>query len=973
MRPREHSLWLRLRARLGRCLERLTGRTETPEERFRELFERMPEPVWIVTDTRFIEANPAALAAIGYRDRPSFLSLHPAEVSPEYQPDGELSRVKAERMARLGLEQGVHRFEWVHKRRDGTLFPVEVTLTSIDWLGKPSIYCTWRDITQQKTTEEALKSSELKFSLAYQSSPYAIVITRQADGKVLEVNPAFETMTGYSRHEAVGKTSLELDLWVDEQARKRFLGQLADRGQVDQLEQTFRRRDCTLFTGLISARSFRLHDEPLLLGSILDITESKQAEAALRESEVRFHTLFEFSNDAIVIMDEGHCIDCNEQALELYGCARENIIGASPMDFSPAEQQDGQDTLNKVCDLVGAALAGTPQHFEWRHQRFDGSQFDVEVSLKAFESGGKTLLQSVVRDITERKQAEVGLQESEARYRALNASLEQKVSERTQELVDAQDQLRGLLEQVARSEARFRTIFEQSPLGIALIDSLTGEFQEVNDRFASITGRTRAEMARIDWMRITHPEDVQEDLDNMARMNAGEIPGFQMNKRYLRPDGSVVWISMTIAPVTAEPSGTSRHLCLIEDITERKRTLEQLEELNRTLEQKVAERTAQAEAANVAKSQFLANMSHEIRTPLNAILGLSQILEREPLTEDQHDLISKISTSGNGLLHIINDILDFSKIEAGQLQLDAQPFDLKGLVSEVGQLLTHSAEMKSLMLHYGAADVLPERWIGDGPRIKQILLNLVGNAIKFTEAGQVSLRVLPLTQSAEEGRLRFEIEDTGIGIDAETLSRLFQPFTQADVRTTRRYGGTGLGLSICKRLVEMMGGTIGAHGEPGQGSTFWFELPLRRAEDAPGQAELKPDPQSSGPRLPGLRVLAVDDNRINLFMLERALKLEGATVRMAGDGQQALDILRAAPGDFDVVLMDVQMPVMDGLAATRAIRDDPALARMPVVALTAAVMAEEREAALTAGVDDFLTKPINLESMCAALGHYAQR
>ena len=845
MRPREHSLWLRLRARLGRCLERLTGRTETPEERFRELFERMPEPVWIVTDTRFIEANPAALAAIGYRDRPSFLSLHPAEVSPEYQPDGELSRVKAERMARLGLEQGVHRFEWVHKRRDGTLFPVEVTLTSIDWLGKPSIYCTWRDITQQKTTEEALKSSELKFSLAYQSSPYAIVITRQADGKVLEVNPAFETMTGYSRHEAVGKTSLELDLWVDEQARKRFLGQLGDRGQVDQLEQTFRKRDHTLFTGLISARSFRLHDEPLLLGSILDITERKQAEAALRDSE--------------------------------------------------------------------------------------------------------------------------------ARFRALSASLEQKVSARTAELGAARDQLQGLLERVGRSEARFRTMFEQAPLGIALIDSLTGEFQEVNDRFASITGRTRAEMARIDWMRITHPEDVQEDLDNMARMNAGEIPGFQMNKRYLRPDGSVVWISMTIAPVTAEPGGTSRHLCLIEDITERKRTLEQLEELNRTLEQKVAERTAQAEAANVAKSQFLANMSHEIRTPLNAILGLSQILEREPLTEDQHDLISKISTSGNGLLHIINDILDFSKIEAGQLQLDAQPFDLKGLVSEVGQLLTHSAEMKSLMLRYGAADTLAERWIGDGLRIKQILLNLVGNAIKFTEAGQVSLRVLPLTQTGEVGRLRFEIEDTGIGIDAETLSRLFQPFTQADLGTTRRYGGTGLGLSICKRLVEMMGGTIGAHGEPGQGSTFWFELPLRRAEDAPGQAELKPDPQSSGPRLPGLRVLAVDDNRINLFMLERALKLEGATVRMAGDGQQALDILRAAPGDFDVVLMDVQMPVMEGLAATRAIRDDPALARMPVVALTAAVMAEEREAALTAGVDDFLTKPINLESMCAALGHYAQR
>jgi signal transduction histidine kinase len=326
----------------------------------------------------------------------------------------------------------------------------------------------------------------------------------------------------------------------------------------------------------------------------------------------------------------------------------------------------------------------------------------------------------------------------------------------------------------------------------------------------------------------------------------------------------------------------------------------------------VAERTAQAEAANVAKSQFLANMSHEIRTPLNAILGLTQILEREPLTEDQHDLISKISSSGNGLLHIINDILDFSKIEAGQFQLDVQPFDL-GVVNDVGQLLTHSAGMKSLTLRCGMAEALAGHWIGDGLRLKQILLNLLGNAIKFTEAGQVSLRVSSVTSSAGDERLRFEINDTGIGVDGETLSRLFRPFTQADIRTTRRYGGTGLGLSISKRLVEMMGGGIGADSEPGRGSTFWFEVPLARASHAATPAEPRPGPKSSGPRLPGLRVLAVDDNRINLFMLERALKLEGATVRMAGDGQQALDILQAAPGDFDVVLMDVQMPVMDGL------------------------------------------------------------
>ena len=368
-------------------------------------------------------------------------------------------------------------------------------------------------------------------------------------------------------------------------------------------------------------------------------------------------------------------------------------------------------------------------------------------------------------------------------------------------------------------------------------------------------------------------------------------------------------------------------------------------------------------------------MSHEIRTPMNAILGLTQLLQRDTLTPDQQDLLHKISAAGAGLLHIINDILDFSKIEARQMSLDYQPFALDGLLQQVENLLAGSAADKGLTLEFQRPEGPTEQLLGDGLRIQQILVNLASNALKFTERGRIELRVIPRQETAMAQRLRFEVSDTGIGISPAALAQLFQPFTQADASTTRRFGGTGLGLSISKRLVEMMGGTIGASSTPGAGSTFWFELPLARvATDAPTHTPpiTAPAPAAPrGPRLSGLRVLGVDDNRLNLFLLERALQLEGASVHLAADGQQALQTLRAHPGGFDVVLMDIQMPVMDGLTATREIRQDPALRDLPVIALTAGVLGEEREAARNAGMDDFLAKPLDLTAMVAMLRPYA--
>ncbi len=398
------------------------------------------------------------------------------------------------------------------------------------------------------------------------------------------------------------------------------------------------------------------------------------------------------------------------------------------------------------------------------------------------------------------------------------------------------------------------------------------------------------------------------------------------------------------------------------------RAEDEIRALNANLEHRVTVRTAEANAANAAKSEFLAHMSHEIRTPLNGVLGLAQVLNREPLTPGQHDLVERIQTAGQSLLVILNDVLDFSKIEAGQLRLESRPFDLETLMAKLASLMGQSAHAKGLALRLETPATPLGPLLGDALRLEQVLINLTSNAIKFTERGTVTLRVLTPEVGDEIARLRFEVTDTGMGIAPAALAALFTPFTQADAGIARRFGGTGLGLSICKQLVELMGGQLGADSQPGQGSTFWFEVPLRRVAGGTAAMPAAPTPaRPDGPRLKGLHILVVDDSAMNRDLMERALLLEGAAATLAAEGQQALQLLKARPRAYDAVLMDVRMPVLDGLTATRRIRGELGLRELPIIAFTAGVLKEEREAARAAGVNDTLAKPLDLERMVALL------
>jgi signal transduction histidine kinase/CheY-like chemotaxis protein len=371
----------------------------------------------------------------------------------------------------------------------------------------------------------------------------------------------------------------------------------------------------------------------------------------------------------------------------------------------------------------------------------------------------------------------------------------------------------------------------------------------------------------------------------------------------------------------------------------------------------------EAERASRAKSDFVSRMSHELRTPMNAILGFAQLLESETLTPEHRDYVGEINRAGSHLLELINKVLDLAKIEAGQLTIEHIPFDLRHTLDEVAALVSERAKGKGLELRFHAAPDLPQRILGDPTRLRQVLINLIGNAEKFTSQGSIEIRIEPVANATQ---IQFSVRDTGIGMDAATLKRLFQPFAQADESTTRKFGGTGLGLKISQDLVHAMGGNIQVESEPGKGSRFWFDLPAASAPDLETQPPVeieKPDEHSAEAPLHG-HILLVEDNRINQVVAARMLDKLGLTYDIANHGGESIDRLLAK--DYDLILMDMEMPQVDGPEATRRIRAMETAAGknpIPIIAMTANALHEDRDRCIASGMDDHMAKPVEMAKL----------
>ena len=655
-----------------------------------------------------------------------------------------------------------------------------------------------------------------------------------------------------------------------------------------------------------------------------------RSEETLLQSSALQNAIFNSANFSSIATDA-------KGVIQIFNVGAEHMLGYVAAEvvnkITPADISDPQEVVARAGALsieletpiapgfealVFKASRGIEDIYELTKIRKDGSRFPATVSVTALRDAHEGIIGYLLigTDNTARKEVE--------------------------------EERRKLDQRLRDQHFYTRSLIESNVDALMTIDP-RGIVTDVNKQAEALTGCTRDELVGAPFKNcFTDPQRAEAGIRRV--LDEGKVTNYELTAR--ARDGKLTVVSYNATTYHDRNRSLQGVFVAARDITERKQ-----------YEESLRDATHRAEQANRAKSEFLANMSHEIRTPMNAVIGLAFLLGKTPLDDEQSDLLAKLKLGSRSLLLVLNNVLDLSKIEAGELIVERRAFDLAGLLAELPEMLAVQAQAKGIGFTIDIGDDLPAALEGDATRLNQILTNLLSNAIKFTERGGVSLRVRQVAATASHVTLRFAVRDTGIGIASDVQEQLFAPFAQADASITRRFGGTGLGLSIVKRLAKLMGGKVHLESTLGVGSEFsvTLEFPLASLEalDRPETGSTEPGDYA----LPGVRVLLVDDSDINLEVTRRILEAEGARVRLASNGQQAVDLLAAEPDAVDVVLMDVQMPVLDGYDATRRIRNELHLQDLPIIALTAGALSSERQRSSDAGMDDYIVKPFDAQQL----------
>ncbi len=679
----------------------------------------------------------------------------------------------------------------------------------------------------------------------------------------------------------------------------------------------------------------------------------ENTETALQESEQKFMDIFYSSDDAILLLDGDIFVDCNDAAVKMLKCAtKADALSLHPSKLSPESQPDGRPSFEKANEMIAIAFERGVNRFEWIHRRNDGQDFPVEVTLIAIPFKGKQVLYVVWKDITEVKIAEQSLQK-------LNENREREIIERTAALRETTKQLRMDIAERERAENAFRkseirnqAVLEANPDPMVLYD-MEGKVVYFNPAFTATFGWHLDEL-RGKKLDLFVPEENWPETRRMIEMviKGKSFSGIE-SCRYTK-NGVKIPVSISGATHKDLNGESLGSVINIRDISKLKQT-----ELELTAAKEAAE------TANLAKTEFLAHMSHEIRTPMNGVIGMTELLLATPLSDEQNDFAQTISTSANALLNVINDILDVSKIEAGKLALEIMPFNLRLVLEEISDILSPKVFHKKIELAVLIDPELPPMVKGDPGRLRQVIINLAGNAIKFTEQGEVMLKFNRSEETSTHVGIHFSVTDTGIGISEADQQRLFLSFAQIDPSANQRFGGSGLGLAISKRLIEMMGGKIGVESMPGKGSTFWFSISLEKEKTL-----FQDRPLPDAALIKGKRILAVDDHTIHHEVLQAYLKSADCNFYSASTAKEAMKLLRLAAetnGPFDVVLIDNLMPGIQGEELVRTIKNDPCLAKAKLVVLTGSGLRGDAAKAKKAGFDAYLTKPIKQYQLIACL------